>query len=103
MGTAHPYKRSGNIAAIDGSEQIVNLPLGELELLPCFRLAVLLALNHPVIPGEQPLLLEDRVDIFVQIIQSPCKSQLDRAGLAGCTATPYRNLDVVVKIGRAHV
>src|SRR5690625_6744686 len=63
MGTAHPYKRSGNIVAIDGSEQIVNLPLGELELLPCFRLAVLLALNHPVIPGEQPLLLEDRVDV----------------------------------------
>src|ERR1700741_1290644 len=65
------------------------LPLRVLELRPGARLAVLLALLHPRIAGEEAGPLERLAQLVVELKQRPRDAVADRAGLSGRPAAAH--------------
>src|SRR5579859_5793773 len=77
-----------------GETPTLRLTLGELERPAGLRLAVLLALDHARVAGEETALLEDATELRLVVGERLGQAMAERPGLAGKSAAGD---------GRAHV
>src|SRR5699024_1745518 len=88
---------------INNGQLITKLTFGELEFFACTGLAVLFALHHAVVAGQQLMIFQYAVPLFVVIVECARQCVLHRARLAGNASSAHRYFNIKLSVGFSYL